>query len=334
MLKKEHSYLGKKDADKLYPIAILATTETVYKSVKEAFNTLEIKNKVLNSFSDFVTLASKDKCYSPNKDVPGKIVRCITEYPKVIVENDYYDEEEFKKMYSDLMEMGELKLPFPMLTIISGEKTSHDLHGNLVGLEEIEQDGEVNIIYTCFLTQADDGILAHVLFGKPKDLSGGKSYHVVTAHLGIDDVGITLKQDTEESVFGDSKIVDSISNVVIVALHRLTISGGDMYISAPTPEQIAVNKRRISKGKKPLIEFKLITIDGKKQDLPSIPHGTHASPRQHWRRGHWRTMKKSGKKVWVDAMLVGDEANGKIIKDYAVGQYNERNIHGTQMQTY
>jgi hypothetical protein len=34
-------------------------------------------------------------------------------------------------------------------------------------------------------------------------------------------------------------------------------------------------------------------------------------------------MKKSGKKVWVDPMLVGDEKNGKIIKDYAVGKYEE-----------
>ena len=76
-------------------------------------------------------------------------------------------------------------------------------------------------------------------------------------------------------------------------------------------------------GKKPLVEFRMIVIDGKASALPTAPQGTHASPRLHWRRGHWRTMKKSGKKVWIDPMLVGDEENGKIIKDYAVGKYDE-----------
>jgi hypothetical protein len=97
-----------------------------------------------------------------------------------------------------------------------------------------------------------------------------------------------------------------------------------MYISTPTPDEVAVNRKRISKGKKPLVEFRLITVDTKKKDDEvTMPHGTHASPRQHWRRGHWRTAPKSGKKVWIDPMLVGDETNGKIIKDYAVGYYEE-----------
>jgi hypothetical protein len=98
-----------------------------------------------------------------------------------------------------------------------------------------------------------------------------------------------------------------------------------MYISTPTPNEVAVNRKRISKGKKPLVEFRLITVDTKKKDTEvTMHHGTHASPRQHWRRGHWRTAPKSGKKVWIEPMLVGDETNGKIIKDYAVGHYEER----------
>jgi hypothetical protein len=120
--------------------------------------------------------------------------------------------------------------------------------------------------------------------------------------------------------------MDNMSYLAIIAVYMLTIAGGDMYVSAPTPDEIAVNKKRMNKGKKPLIEFRLITVDGKKSALPSIPHGTHASPRLHWRRGHWRTMKKSGKKVWIDPMLVGDEENGKIIKDYAVGNYKEKRV--------
>ena len=90
----------------------------------------------------------------------------------------------------------------------------------------------------------------------------------------------------------------------------------------PSPKDGTMNAKRMRKGKKPLLEFRMITIDGRKPDLPSTPHGTHASPRLHWRRGHWRNT-RTGKKVWIDPMLVGDEKNGKIIKDYAVGKYEE-----------
>lgn len=46
--------------------------------------------------------------------------------------------------------------------------------------------------------------------------------------------------------------------------------------------------------------------------------GTHASPRWHERRGYWRTMKKSGKRVWVRACEVGSKSNGMVYKDYQV----------------
>lgn len=45
--------------------------------------------------------------------------------------------------------------------------------------------------------------------------------------------------------------------------------------------------------------------------------GTHASPRWHMRRGHWRNY-KSGKRVWVEQMEVGDKSKGVIVKDYVV----------------
>ena len=46
--------------------------------------------------------------------------------------------------------------------------------------------------------------------------------------------------------------------------------------------------------------------------------GTHASPRWHERRGYWRTMKKSGKRVWVRSCEVGKKSDGMVYKDYEV----------------
>lgn len=45
--------------------------------------------------------------------------------------------------------------------------------------------------------------------------------------------------------------------------------------------------------------------------------GTHASPRWHMRRGHWRKY-KTGKRVWIDNMEVGDKSLGVVAHDYVV----------------
>tara|TARA_Y100001937_G_scaffold20073_1_gene27941 strand:- start:9687 stop:10934 length:1248 start_codon:yes stop_codon:yes gene_type:complete len=74
----------------------------------------------------------------------------------------------------------------------------------------------------------------------------------------------------------------------------------------------------------PKNEYKVVTID-----LPK-PRGKriyermftgHGSPkREHWRRGHWRTLKDASgvikKRVWIDEMKVGNSALGSIIHDY------------------
>lgn len=43
--------------------------------------------------------------------------------------------------------------------------------------------------------------------------------------------------------------------------------------------------------------------------------GTHATPRRHQCRGHWRNC-KSGKRVWVKDCWKGDASKGTVFKDY------------------
>ena len=45
--------------------------------------------------------------------------------------------------------------------------------------------------------------------------------------------------------------------------------------------------------------------------------GTHASPRWHVRRGHWRQL-ADGRRVFVRACEVGDPERGGVIKDYII----------------
>lgn len=46
--------------------------------------------------------------------------------------------------------------------------------------------------------------------------------------------------------------------------------------------------------------------------------GTHASPRWHVRRGHWRQL-ADGRRVFVRACEVGDPEHGGVVKDYIIG---------------
>ena len=82
----------------------------------------------------------------------------------------------------------------------------------------------------------------------------------------------------------------------------------------------AVNARRVRAGKLPLYEIRMltITVPERKVTARSHPGGTHASPREHLRRGHIRNL-SDGKKVWVQSCVVsGGYENGKISKGYSV----------------
>lgn len=84
----------------------------------------------------------------------------------------------------------------------------------------------------------------------------------------------------------------------------------------PTVPNTFINKKRIKKGKLPLFDWHTVTIErSSAQRAPA--GGTHASPRLHDRRGHWRKH-PSGRQVWVKPCKVGDARLGVVFKDYVV----------------
>lgn len=78
-----------------------------------------------------------------------------------------------------------------------------------------------------------------------------------------------------------------------------------------------LNRQRAAKGKPPIAyDWHTVTI------APPTPKaepqgGHHASPRQHDRRGHFRTL-RSGKRVFVRQCVVGKANHGAVFKDYKV----------------
>ena len=88
----------------------------------------------------------------------------------------------------------------------------------------------------------------------------------------------------------------------------------------PVVKDTFLNRKRKEKGKS-AVSFDWRTVEIKPWASKAEPQGgTHASPRLHDRRGHWRTIKPSGKRVWVKPCKVGDASKGMVFKDYRVAQ--------------
>lgn len=99
----------------------------------------------------------------------------------------------------------------------------------------------------------------------------------------------------------------------------LSLSPG-VIAYAPTARKSLINSKRAAKGKGPvLFDWRTVEVAPVAKKMPD-QGGTHASPRLHDRRGHWRTMKASGKRVWVRDCKVGDASKGVVFKDYRVTQ--------------
>jgi len=83
-------------------------------------------------------------------------------------------------------------------------------------------------------------------------------------------------------------------------------------------KQLKSNGKRIKKGKLPFYETKMLVINTgeTKPGQQGSSSGTHASPRQHLRRGHIRRL--SSGNIWVNSCVVGDPSKGKISKSYEV----------------
>ena len=77
-----------------------------------------------------------------------------------------------------------------------------------------------------------------------------------------------------------------------------------------------LNKMRRARGKAPLFAYKVLTI-GRKKRKSQLLGGTHASPRSHLRRGHYRTSQK-GVRHWVQPCMIKGETDGFVHKDYMV----------------
>lgn len=109
------------------------------------------------------------------------------------------------------------------------------------------------------------------------------------------------------------KDVQYVTTIISNVQRRLQTCTTQVY--KPYDAKPFINQKRLKKGKPLSYEWRTVIVEPKV--VVSVSHGgTHASPRLHDRRGHWRTMKKSGKRVWVKECKVGDPSKGVVFHDY------------------
>lgn len=267
------------------------------------------------------TMAELSEALTRNREVAqkgagGDVLEAITSYPFVVLEPDFYPPQNYFDLF---IEEGAINLPFPMLTVLTA--LNYDP----------TQDG-FDTVAPIFLSQATDGSLnIHVVMGTDSSTIF-KRPHIASVNINVrmdprtQKIMIAPATPVSQTGWMDYDLYHSLATSALVTVYMLTHHTGEVLMSRPSIEDAAANKKRARKGKAPLVEFKLVSVTGKETHKASTPHGTHASPKQHWRRGHWRTY-KSGKRAWVEPMLVGDEKNGKIIKDYAIGNYRDSGSH-------
>lgn len=267
------------------------------------------------------TMAELSEALTRNREVAvpgagGDVLEAITSYPFVVLEPDFNPPRNYFDLF---LEEGAINLPFPMLTVLTALNYDPTQQG-------------FDTISPIFLSQAPDRSLnIHAVMGNDA-VTIFKRPHIASINMNVrlhpttQKLLIAPSAPVSQSGWMDYALYESLSTSALCAIYMLTHHTGDVLMSRPSIEDAAANKKRARKGKAPLVEFKLVSVTGKETHKVSTPHGTHASPKQHWRRGHWRTY-KSGKRAWVEPMLVGDEKNGKIIKDYAIGNYRDSGSH-------
>lgn len=90
-------------------------------------------------------------------------------------------------------------------------------------------------------------------------------------------------------------------------------------INNPAPDQL--NKKRARTGKPPLFSYWTLDLSASKEK-GAPQDGTHASPRLHLRRGHFRKY-AADKTCWVIPCTVGNKKLGMVHKDYAMRHVDE-----------
>ena len=110
------------------------------------------------------------------------------------------------------------------------------------------------------------------------------------------------------------------ASLAYVCIGSLALTGASKeYV----PAAAKLNKSRLARGREPTYSHHIVRCVGDNGTPLSALRAVgqlRNSPRLHWRRGHVRTMRRSGKEICIPPCLVGDRSQGIVTHDYTVGR--------------
>jgi hypothetical protein len=137
----------------------------------------------------------------------------------------------------------------------------------------------------------------------------------VHAHVWIADGGVA--EFVTNPALGDTELAEQSGQAAAAMVWRglALLSGAADVRERPVP--LKARKSMAREGVRGWV-WRRVAIDPARLRAATPPQGgSHASPRWHIRRGHWRQL-ADGHRVFVRQCEVGDPTCGGIVKDYAV----------------
>lgn len=170
---------------------------------------------------------------------------------------------------------------------------------------------------TAMVCTQDDGLNVLMLMKRFEDytavipMAGVNKFQTMLPFMYKVENGQVLVGHPDGTKF-DFKFSPTTGHMAFVASFLKLLRSAPM--TGYTASKRANHAKKIRQGKPPQYDWKTIVIEASKQKGED-QGGTHASPRWHERRGHWRKV-ASGKIVWVKNCEVGNKNLGAVFHDY------------------
>jgi hypothetical protein len=200
----------------------------------------------------------------------------------------------------EIVEEGLFHLPYDMTYLEIGV-CGHHFAGMFAQISEKKE-------ITCNLFEPSHGVWALHRFGVWWDYERGR---ITSLRLN----GDVEKWDDVDAAH--MHVWNCCATLLYMATALLNQNSVDIVLS-PAPERL--NRARAKKNKLPLYEHHVVKMPALTKTGRVLSRGgSHASPRQHWRRGHVRVLHRelpNEKKIIIPACLIN--GRGFISKDYEV----------------
>jgi hypothetical protein len=211
----------------------------------------------------------------------------------VFPDQEAFDSDEVDQAARAMMDRP-LHLPHGQVVFEIPDQTGK-LHVHAVYAQEIEGAIECVYLYRDTVKARWTDILVHARFDQP----------------GVADV--EMNPATADAGEDPTDYATVATGIVWRALAILAADPG--MASREIPQ---TRRRKLARAGVSGWTWTMVSVDPSQVKAKSPPlGGTHATPRWHIRRGHWRNL-ADGRRVFVRECEVGDKSRGGVVKDYEV----------------